>query len=105
MACEQTTWNDALNASSACIRPTVTHCSDCHIGLCDCHMVECETCEALICSDCLPGHMRKHKREEEKNKEVAVSRSGQQDDLKCSTRSRLDDGDTGCHAYVGSGNL
>jgi predicted sulfurtransferase len=61
MPCEIEFWQHAKNATTMCPHPAIVHCSDCRVGLCSAHILECEVCEHFICSDCQPEHERQHK--------------------------------------------
>lgn len=64
MACGQQMWLHARNNTNACPHPEVAHCTECRGELCSAHIVECETCNHFVCSDCAPEHYRNHRRKE-----------------------------------------
>jgi hypothetical protein len=62
MPCEENIWMD--RQTTACPQPLITNCSDCLIGLCSSHVVECDTCGRVICRRCLRDHDRRHERKD-----------------------------------------
>jgi hypothetical protein len=62
MACETEMWLHAKNVTTFCPHPALTFCTDCRIGLCSSHIVECEICDMFLCQDCTSEHYRNHER-------------------------------------------
>ncbi len=60
MACETEMWLHQKNVTNLCPHPPIVHCADCRCGICSAHIIECEICEAFLCSDCVLEHYRQH---------------------------------------------
>ncbi len=60
MACGQEMWIQARNVTNACAHPPIAMCADCRDNLCSAHIIDCEICEAFVCSDCVLEHYRQH---------------------------------------------
>lgn len=56
----------SANRKTLCPHPAITSCSDCRIGLCSSHIVECDVCELFLCPDCIVQHKYQHELAEQK---------------------------------------